>query len=320
MTRTRKGLLVLVLTYMAWGVLPLYYHLVAYVPSVEVLAHRTFWSFVLFTLYIAATGRLGELRALLHPSTGWSGLYKVALASVLISVNWFLYIDTVSIGKTLEAALGYYILPLIAVLVGLVLFGERLRGLQYPAVALAAVAVAVLAFELGEMPWRALGMGTSFALYGAVKKSFSADPILSTAAEVVLLSPLALLWIAGAEFGGWGATEARAAGLFGHDLGSSLLLILSGLLTGLPLLGFAYATQRVTMIAVGLGQYLNSTMQLLIAVFVFGEPFTHAHAIAMPLIWTGLVLYTVQAMREDRQTRAARRASRSSGTVSTVSK
>lgn len=313
MTDARKGLIALILTYSSWGVLPIYYHALAAVPSVEVLAHRTLWSCVLFVGFIALSGRFSRLKELLKPSSGWNGLYKVALAAVLISINWFLYIDTVAIGRTLEASLGYYILPLVAVLVGLILFGERLRGLQYLAVALAAIAVMVLAVQLGQMPWRALGLGLSFALYGAVKKSFRVDPVLSVAAEVVLLAPVALVWLVGAELAGWGGSAAKPAGVFGHEPHFTALLPLAGVFTGLPLLFFAYATQRVTMIAVGIAQYFNSTLQLMIAVFVFGEAFTAAHQIAMPLIWTGLVVFTLQALRDER---ASRRARRNSSTVS----
>ncbi|PZX11113.1 EamA family transporter RarD [Celeribacter halophilus] len=316
MTETQKGLVALLIVQTSWGLLPLYYKAMDHVPAMEVLAHRTLWTFVLFGLWILLQGRLGELRALLSGAR----LKKVMPAAFLISINWGVFIYAVQAGQALEAAFGYYIFPLVATLIGLVVFKEPLRGLQYPALALAALAVVVLGVGLGAPPWVALVLALTFSAYGAIKKSLDAGPVISVTAEVAFLAPLALIYLVGAALWGWGGSEEQAAGVFGRDLTDSFLLLLSGAFTGGPLIFFAAAARRLTYTVVGMGQYWNSTLQFLLAVLVFAEPFTHWHAVAMPLIWAALVLYTLEALRQERAARRLRRRSTSSSTVSTVSK
>lgn len=303
MTDTQKGLISLFLAQTLWGLSPLYYKAVADVPASEVLAHRTLWTCVLFGGYLAYQNRLGDLYTLMSGPK----LRSVIPASLLISFNWGLFIYAIQSGRALEASFGYYIFPLIATLIGVLAFGERLTGLQYPAIVLAGLAVIVLGIGLGALPWLALALAVSFAMYGAIKKSLDVGPILSVTGEVVLLAPIALAYLIGAQLFGWGGSAAQPAGAFGHSRFDSVMLIFSGLVTGVPLIFFATAARRLPLTVVGMGQYWNSTIQFGLAVFIFGEPFTHWHAIAMPLIWTALALYSVQVIRIEAQARKARR-------------
>lgn len=308
MTETQKGYLALFLSQTMWGLSPFYYKAVADVAAFEVLAHRTIWTCVLFGIWIAVQGRLTELRHLLTgPQAG-----KVLVAALFVSINWGMFIYAIQSGQVLEASLGYYIFPLVATLIGMVVFRERLHGFQYPAVVLASSAVAVLGVGLGSLPWLALLLAGSFATYGAIKKTLDAGPILSVTAEVVLLTPMALIFLIGAHNFGWGGSEAQSAGVFGQSWKDTGLLILAGVVTGGPLILFTAATRRLPLTVVGMGQYWNSTLQFMLAVFVFAEPFTHWHAIAMPMIWIALALYSVQVLR---QGRAVRRASVSAPTL-----
>lgn len=320
MSETKKGVIALVLCYTIWGLSTIFYRALSDVPSIEVLAHRTFWSCIIFSGYIIANGRLNDLLALLAPRSGWGGLYKVGLAALFVSTNWFLFIDTIATGRALEAALGYYILPLVSIVLGFFWFGERLRGLQYLSIAMVALAVTVLAVGLGTPPWRGVSLALLFAIYGAIKKGFDAGPILSVTAEVVLLVPFALIWILGAEFADWGSDATHTAGMLSRSWQTAVMAVGAGLLTGIPLILFAYATRRVTLISVGLGQYYQSTIQLLIAVFLFGEVFTSWHMIAMPIIWVALAIYLFHAWRTERQARRARKASTSLSALANVSK
>lgn len=310
MTETGKGVLAMVGVCVIWGASGLYYKLLAHVPPIEVLSHRTLWSAVLFSGLLAAQGRLGTLRGLL---TG-RRLLLVALAAVMISANWFLFIFSVQAGHAIEAAMGYYIFPLVAVLLGVFSLGERLTRGQGVAVLLAAGAVLVLTIGLGVAPWVALAIAGSFGTYGLVKKRLGAAPVPSVTAEVLVLTPLALLWIwltatgRVVEFG-------RPGGHFFDSPLTAALLVFSGVLTAGPLIIFTYATARVRLATVGLIQYLNPTLQFIVATLIFAEPFTHWHAVAFGLIWAGLVIYSLEALRQDR---AARKAARSPSTSEIV--
>jgi chloramphenicol-sensitive protein RarD len=292
----------MVVACLVWGLSPLYYKLLAHVPPLEVLSHRTLWSLAFFGLVLAAQRRLGEVARLV---TGRQVLPALA-AALLISCNWFLFIFSVQTGHAVEASLGYYIFPLVAVLLGMVAFGERLSRRGGLAVALAAGAVALLSAGLGAPPWIALVIASTFGLYGLIKKRVSAGPVVSVTAEVLVLAPLALIWLAGVHMAGWTGIVGRTLGIFGRDLGDSLLLMLSGPLTATPLILFSYASKRVRMATLGLVQYLNPTLQFLVAVLIFAEPFTRWHAIAFPLIWLALALYSWDGLAAERARRRPR--------------
>lgn len=285
MSEWTKGFWAMIAVCVTWGLSPIFYHALSGVPVIEVLAHRTLWSLVLFLAILGWQRRLGEFwRAIAGP---WAG--RIALAALLISANWGIFIWAVQTGHVVQSSLGYYIFPLVAVALGLVIFHERLGRVQALAVALAVAAVALLTWGLGVAPWISLGLAVSMGLYGVVKKSLPLGPMLSVAAEVALLAPLALAWLI-----------AQAAGLipgaaplaFGADPGVTLLLILSGVITALPLVAFSYAARRVEMTTMGVMFYLNPTLQFFCAVAVFGETVTGWHMIAFAMIWTAIVIYT----------------------------
>lgn len=294
MQSARAGVFAMVASCTIWGLSPLYYKMLSQVPPLEVLAHRTLWSAAFFVAVLLVQGRLERLGSALGTVRS---VVILAFAALMISTNWFLFIFSVQNGHTTEASLGYYVYPLVAVLLGMIAFGERLGSLQACAVGLAAVAVLILSVALGTPPWVSLIIALSFGLYSVVKKSLTVGPVVSVTAEVLLLSPLAAGWL-------WHLHQG-SGGVFGDDAATSALLMISGPLTAIPLILFSYASQRVTMATVGLVQYLNPTLQFLCAVLVFGEPFGPVDAVAFGLIWTALALYSGASLRQDRLRRRA---------------
>jgi chloramphenicol-sensitive protein RarD len=281
----------------------------AAVPPIEMLCHRTIWSAVFFGLVLAVQRRGGEVRTLLaHPSR-WRLL---VVAALVVALNWGVFIHAIQAGRALEAGLGYYIFPLVAVALGFLVRGERFTALQGVAIGMASAAVLLLGIGLGAAPWTALILAGSFASYGLIKAGLAIRPALSVFVETLLLSPLALFWLWGVHAWGWRDFGAAPGGAFGSDLTTSLLLVASGpVLTGGPLMLFSSAARRLRYATVGLIQYLNPTLQVLVAVAVFGEPFTRWHAIAFPLIWTGLALYSWEGWRA----RPVKRPSAGAGTA-----
>jgi len=312
MSEAQKGILAMVGACCIWGLSALYYKLVAHVPPLEVLSHRTLWSLVFFGIVLALQGRLAEVARLFRAPRV---LGLVFLAALMISANWFMFIYSVQTGHAMQASLGYYIFPLVAVMLGFVLLGERLSAGKWAAVGLAAAAVGVLTWGLGVAPWISLAIAFTFGFYGLLKRGSPAGPVVSVTTEVLLLSPLALVWLWGVHAQGWEGLVGRNLGTFGHNLRDSLILAASGVLTGGPLVLFSYASKRVSFATVGLVQYLNPTLQFLVATLAFAEPMTKWHAIAFPMIWVALAIYSLQSLRQDR---AARRAAPSAGTSPTT--
>jgi chloramphenicol-sensitive protein RarD len=294
MREETKGIIAMVATCTVWGLSGIYYKLLDHIPPIEILAHRTLWSCVFFAFVLLIQGRISVLGQAL---AGRKSILMIGFAALMISTNWFVFITSIQIGRAMEASLGYYIFPLVAVLLGAIAFRERLGKAQLFAVALALCAVVTLTWGLGVPPWIALILASSFGLYGLVKKGLSVGPVVSVTAEVLLLSPIALtvLWY----------FHSDGHGAFGVNWRDSLLLMFSGILTGTPLIMFSYATKRVTLATVGLVQYLNPTLQFLVATLIFQEAFSFWHAVAFAMIWTALAIYTTASLRQDR---AARRA------------
>jgi len=279
------GVLAAAGSYLIWGLFPLYFRALAGVPAPEVLAHRILWSSVFMVLLVSLARRWGEVRRQLGaPGT----LPTLAASALLISTNWLVYIWAVHQGHVVEASLGYFVNPLVSVLLGVIFLREPLSRRQGAAVALAAAGVVVLLVQAGRPPWVALSLAGTFGLYGLLRKRARVDPLAGLLAEVCMLLPLAAaglgwLWLAGASHFGAGARV-------------TLLLGASGVVTAVPLLLFAVGVGRLRLSTVGLLQYLNPTAQLLIAVFAFGEPFGAGHAVAFGLIWASLALYTADAL------------------------
>ncbi|GGF81571.1 chloramphenicol-sensitive protein RarD [Mameliella alba] len=287
-----QGILLMIGACSIWGLSPIYYKLLLHVPPLELLAHRTFWSLIVFAGLLAVQGRLRELRgAVGRPRAA----LITAIAALMITANWFLFILSVQIGQVRETSLGYYTFPLVAVLLGVVVLRERLSALQWVAVGLATLAVAQLTWGLGAAPWIALVLATTFGIYGIVKKRLSVGPVVSVTGEVLLLAPFALGWLA--------VLELQDKAIFGDDLYTSGLLVFSGLLTALPLVLFSAAAQRVNMTTLGVLQYLNPTLQFICAVVIFKEPLTPFHLIAFGLIWAALAIYSASGFAQDRARR-----------------
>nr|WP_255553711.1 EamA family transporter RarD [Maritimibacter sp. DP1N21-5] len=300
---------------MIWGLSSIYYKALSHIPPEEVLAHRTLWSLAFFGAILAATGRFGELRRLvIGPQTG-----KVALAALMISINWFLFIFSVQTGRALGASLGYYIFPLVAVMLGVVFYGERLGPYRVMGVVLAAIAVTVLTVGLGTLPWISLALAGTFGLYGVVKKGLPGSALTSVTAEVTLLAPLAVLWLVGLYAFDWGGVTGRVVGAFGTNLHDTVMLAFAGVITGMPLILFSYGAQRLNYGMVGVLNYLNPTLQFLVATFVFLEPVTRWHMIALPIVWAALALYSLSLFRQDRAPSSRVASAATSGTTDTKS-
>lgn len=294
-----KGVLAMICACTIWGFSPLYYKLLSDVPPLEVLSHRTIWSLLCFAVILRLRGRRGWVRNCIG---GRNRFVLTLCASAAISANWGGFIYSVQTGHVLEASLGYYIFPLVAVMLGVVVYKDRLRPVQWGAVAMAAAAITVLTVGLGVVPRLSLLLAVTFGLYGVFKRRLMADPMETVGAEVLLLAPLAVVWLAGIHFAGWTDMTGRPGGVFPQNLEATALLVLSGPLTGLPLMLFSYATQRVRLPTIGLIQYLNPTLIFLCAATFFGEPVTVWHAIAFPLIWAGLAIYSFDNVRYARRT------------------
>lgn len=296
MSEKIKGIAAMVLACVIWGFSAIYYKQIAHVPPLEVLSHRTLWSLVFLFVLLAYTRRLGEIRALLSDKRS---LMIIGVAALVITVNWFTYILSVQIGRLVESSLGYYIFPLVAVVLGYLFLGERLAWLQWVAVGLAACAVVLLTMGLGVAPWISLILAGSMGIYGLAKKSLAAGPVVSVMGEVIVLAPLAMIWLWGVHQLGWTGLVGREGGFFGDGWDSGLLM-LAGPLTAGPLVLMSYAMKRLTLASVGLLQYLNPTLQFGVGVLIFMEPFTKWHFIAFGMIWAGLALYSLQSLRQDR--------------------
>ena len=258
----------------------MYFRALKGIPPLEIAAHRAVWSAGLLLGVVVALRRGPTLRALMKQPRQLGVLVATTL---LISGNWLLFIWAIEQGRLLEASLGYFINPLVNVLLGVVFLGETLRRAQKVAVALAAVGVSVLIVRLGHLPWISLTLASSFGLYGLLRKRFQIDAIVGLFVETGLLAPFALAFIGtrGTAEPGW-------------------LLAASGVITAVPLVLFTEGARRLTLSTVGLMQYLAPTGQFLIAVFAFGEPFTAAHAATFACIWGSLALYTADAVRASR--------------------
>lgn len=289
MTTTRKGVGAIVLACVIWGFVPLYYKLLAHVPPIEVLSHRTLWSFLFFAAVLAWGKRLSEVRAALLCK---SDLVFLAGSASLIALNWFFFIYAVQTDQTTEASLGYFIMPLVSVGFGVLIFREALSKMSWLAVALAGVAVVVLTYGVGQLPWIALILSTSFSLYAVIKKRLSVAPMVSVTVEVLLLVPVALLVM--------GSFHMEQQGAFGMDVKTTLLLMLSGPLTALPLILFSYGTQTVALSTAGILQYINPSLQFVCATIIFAEPLSQWHFVSFPLIWCALVLYSLSGFYENR--------------------
>ena len=290
---TRSGLWIAIASFLLWGLMPLYWHLLKSVPSLQIVLHRIAWSAVLVVGWLCWSQGLQWLRrALATPRVWW----MLALSGMLIGFNWGLYIWAVNAGHVVESSLGYFINPLLNVLLGVVFLRERLTRLQWTSVAIATIGVLWLTFRFGQLPWIALALAASFALYGLIRKLAAVDSIpgLGIESAYLFLPAVALL--------AWSETHGQGGFFAGDGYGAWMvaLLVFSGLLTALPLIGFAYAVRRVPLSTVGLLQYIAPTMQFLLGVLVFHEPFDRSRALGFACIWVALAIFAIDGLRRAR--------------------
>jgi len=288
-----RGLGLAVTAYVMWGFLPLYMKALAHVPPIEVIAHRVIWSVPIAAVILLVMRRTADIRtAVSSPRT----LGMAAVTAALISINWGIYVWAIGSGHALDAALGYYINPLFSVALGALLLGERPRGAQLFAIALASVAVVVLTVAAGQIPIAALGLTFSWGFYAYFKKSLPVGPAQGFFLEVLLLTPLALAIITWASMNGQSHFATGSAP-------DTWLLLSAGLVTAVPLIIYATGAKLLRLSTIGILQYIAPTMIFLTAVFVFDEPFGTARMIAFPMIWTALAVYTVSLVRQSRHKR-----------------
>lgn len=293
----RRGVWAAVVAYVLWGILPIYWKLVQAAPALEILGHRIVWS-VVFLLGLLLVSRQAKQ---------WIGVWHrpkilltYAISAALLSINWLTYIWSVNAGYIVDSSLGYFITPLFSVLLGVVFLKERLRRGQAVAVAVAALGVLYLALNYGVVLWIPLTLAISFGLYGLLRKLTPLDALAALALETSLIFLPAALYL------GWRQAQGLAA--FGADWRLSVLLILAGVVTGLPLLLFGYGARRITLISLGILQYIAPTLQFLIGVAIYGEAFTPTRLIGFALIWGAILIYWTDVWRQARRLALARSA------------
>lgn len=296
-TTSRTGLALGLGAYGLWGLLPVYFPLLEPASPLEIIAHRVVWSLVVCALLLAVTRAWRTVRALDRRSLG-----LLALAGVLVAGNWTTYVVGVLSGRTVDAALGYYINPLVTVTLAVLVLRERMRPAQWVALGLGTAAVVVITAGVGELPWIALTLAVTFGLYGLIKNRVgrSVPAVTSLAVETAFLTPLALaylLWLGAVGQGTWGE----------HGTAHTVALASAGLVTAVPLLLFGGAARRLPLSVIGLLQYVAPTLQFGIGVLVFGEAMPAARWWGFGLVWLAVVVLTVDGLRHGRLQRIARR-------------
>lgn len=289
-------------SYLIWGAFPLYFHALAPAGAWEVLAHRILWTMALCVVILAIARKIGPvLRVLRNPRS----LLVLTAASLAIAANWVMYVLAVLSGHTTEAALGYFLNPLVTVALGVLVLHERLRPLQWAAVAIGAVACVYLAIAYGSPPWLSVGLALSFATYGLLKKRLGAtmSAIESLSAETIVLTPVAVVVLI--------LLTVQGSTTFGsHGTGHTALLVASGAVTALPLLLFAAAARRVPLVTIGLLQFITPILQLLCGVLLLGEHMPLSRWIGFGIVWVALVVLTVDSLTNSRRSRRLARAAR----------
>jgi chloramphenicol-sensitive protein RarD len=290
---SQSGVLYGIAAYGSWGVFPLYFKTVASVGPVEVLAHRALWSFVMLAVLLAVLRRWRELWRNLRRG---KLLVMLGLSTLFVAANWLTFIYATTSGHVLQASLGYFISPLANVLLGILFLRERLRARQMLSIGLAVGGVAVLTALVGQIPWIALALALTFSLYALMRKLMPVDGLMSLAVETLLMAPLALGYISYLAASGHHAPQ-------GHRIVA--LLMLSGPITTVPLLFFGAAAQRLRLSTMGFLQYLSPTLQFLLAVVAFREPFSTAQLLSFACIWAAVLVYALDSLHAARGSQVA---------------
>jgi chloramphenicol-sensitive protein RarD len=291
----RRGFFAALGAFLIWGLLPFYIHLLAPTPSVQIMAHRVIWACVFVFTWLAIKGELHKVRAALADRRT-AGL--LAVTATLVSVNWLIYVWAVSNGHVIESSLGYFINPLVSVLMGVFILKERLNATQWFAVALAAGGVLWLTLQHGAPPWIALVLALTFGSYGLLRKQVAVDSVAGLGVETLLIAPVMLVYLGFTLHAGtfaWGQ----------HGTAVDTLLVLSGAVTAVPLVLFAYGVRRIPLSTVGILQYLGPSLQFLTGLYFFHEPFTAVQAVGFALIWAALFVYAGEGLWRNRRARQA---------------
>ena len=286
-----RGLAAAATAFLIWGLLPLYLKALQTVPVLQVTAHRLVWGCVFAFAWLALRKEVGQVRtALRNPTTRW----RLCASAALISINWVTYVWGIAVNRVVETSLGYFINPLVNVVLGVVILSERLNVVQWMAVAIAAAGVSYLTWSAGQLPWISLILAFSFGLYGLVRKLVQVDSLAGFGAETLLLLPIGIAYLLWCEWAGTGAVSRAGLGL-------DLLLVLGGPLTAIPLVLFAFGARRIPYSTLGLLQYIGPTIQLMLAVLVFREPFSGPRVLGFTLIWTALAIYAIDGLWRSRK-------------------
>lgn len=280
-----KGYINVTAAYLIWGFLPVYWKLLHTVPALEVLAHRIIWAVVFLFMILAYKKSLNSIRNALQNK---KNIVLLFISSCLVGSNWFLYIWAVNHDNIVETSLGYFICPLLSIVLGMVIFKEKLRKLQCAAIGIAAAGVLYLSLSYGKIPWIALALAVTFALYGAVKKQIAISAITGLFVETALLLIPALFYIVNLSTGN--------DGVFFKNMHLSVLLAAGGIATSIPLLLFAAGARVIPLSVLGFIQYLSPIFQLILGVFVYHEEFSTAKIAAFSLVWAALILYTADSI------------------------
>lgn len=276
-----RGFVYALIAYVLWGFLPLYMKLIDYISPLEVIAHRALWSVPVAGLFLLWLGRMADIKAAFRsPRT----MMMAVLTALIISVNWGVYIWAITVDRAVETALGYYINPLVTLLLGVVFLGERFNKMQFVAIALAVVAVVILTINTGGLPWVSLFLAITFALYGFLKKTLPIGPTQGFFLEVLIIAIPSLAYVFWLSFSG----KAH----FLTNSYDTTMLLLAGPVTSIPLILYGLGAKLLRISTLGLMQYIAPSMIALIAVFVFKEPFGSAQLLAFGFIWAALALYT----------------------------
>lgn len=287
--KTRYGMVCGLSSYMMWGVLPIFWKLVKDVPAYEILAHRILWSFIVMSMLVVFSGGLSKLAHILRDRRSMA---YIAACSVLITFNWFLFIWCVNNGHIVESSLGYYINPLMSVFLGTVVLKEKLDASQKAAIAIAATGVIAMVAVYGSFPWIPLALAASFGVYGLLKKKVALDSTAGLTIETLITAPFALAFLA--------HLNANGSGVFGSTAVTTVILMLSGAVTAIPLLLFAEGAKQVKLSTMGFLQYVSPTISLVIGIFLYKERVTQVNMIGFCFIWAALAVYSYSLLRQQR--------------------
>ncbi len=290
-----KGILAGIGTYILWGIFPVFWRLLEDQPAIEILAHRVVWSLAFVSILLVLQRDWGWLRPALRNRRT---VVTYTIAAILLSANWFTYIWAVNAGYVVEASLGYFINPLVNFLLGVIFLGEKLRGGQVVAVIMAGAGVVYLTVTYGSLPWISLVLAVTFGLYGLIKKTAALESMHGFSLEtlVLFLPALAYLFF----------REQTGIGGFGHaGVTTTLLFILTGPVTSIPLLMFGYAARRVPLSTLGFIQYISPTLQFLLGVFVYNEPFPASRLVGFCIIWLALLVYSLETVIYSRKLKSS---------------